>query len=187
MGLTKNTRKQTLGIHLRHPYNKAGDGPEGVEVRITTEWLQANFTGSIILNIAYNQASSLLRNKTGDGLYYPLKIISVTCKGKHIIWTCQTSNNSVIYFHNHLGMSGRWCLTQGSHSNMHLIINQNAPSDEPPKIVNLYFDDVRRFGDFSIMYSAETLEYKLKEIGTTANAILTYPSQEQIDCLSTTS
>ena len=154
-----NFRKQTFGIHLRHPYNKAGDGPEGPELRITTEWLQAHFANTLILNIVYNQHSSLGKNGTSNGLldHYPLKVISITCKGKHMIWTCQTRDNNVIYFHNHLGMSGRWCLTEGSHSNMHLVIQDKG---------NLYFDDVRRFADFSIIYSLSALESKLKDVGT---------------------
>ena len=154
-----NFRKQTFGIHLRHPYNKAGDGPEGPEVRVITEWLHAHFANTIILNIVYNQNSSLGKNNTAHNLseYYPLKIISVTCKGKHIIWTCQTSNQETIYFHNHLAMTGRWSMKAGDHSNLHLVIQDKG---------NLYFDDVRRFGDFSVLYSLKALEDKLKDVGT---------------------
>ena len=155
----ENIRKQTFGIHLRHPYNKAGDGPEGPEIRVITEWLQSHFAGTTILRIKYNQNSSLGKNGTAHNLseYYPLKIISITCKGKHIIWTCQTTNQETIYFHNHLAMTGRWCVQKGDHSNMHLVVEQKG---------NLYFDDVRRFGDFTVLYSSKALESKLKEVGT---------------------
>ena len=156
-----NKRRISFGIHLRHPYNKAGDGPEGPEVRVTTEWLHSHFVNSIIRNIIYNEKSSLFRNGTWGGLStrYPLTILNITCKGKHIIWTCKSTNDEIIYFHNHLGMSGRWCPIAGNHSNIQLVTEKDGI------LTNLFFDDARRFGDFSILYSSQTLSAKLKNIG----------------------
>ncbi len=154
------------GIHGRHPYNKAGDGPEGVELRITTEWLHHNFSNCIIKRIIYNEKSSLYRNGTsqkGDKQlinYFPLQIEGVTCKGKHIIWICKTLNNGeTIYFHNHLAMTGRWCLTKGNNSNLELVILKGETEQ------SLFFDDIRRFGDFSVQYSLDELTEKIKEVG----------------------
>lgn len=174
--MIRNLRNISFGIHLRHPYNKAGDGPEGPESRIVTEWLHSNFKNCIITKIVYNKATSLYKNGTALNIekYLPLTIEGITCKGKHIIWICNTSNNQKIYFHNHLGMSGIWLQTPGEHSNMHLVIKnltelnqieQNSEDNEQ-ELRKIYFDDVRRFGDFSICYSVNELSEKLRDVGT---------------------
>ena len=72
------------------PYNKIGDGPEGPEVRVVTEWLHYNYANSTIKNIISNEKSSLMKNGTYKNIenVLHLHIEGVTCKDKHILWLC---------------------------------------------------------------------------------------------------
>lgn len=130
--------------------------PEGPESRIISEWLHRKYAKGVITLISYSRGSSLFRNGTYVNIdrYYPLLIEEISCRGKHIIWKC-SSGDKIIYFHNHLGMSGRWSVTKGDHSYMSITIGTEV----------VYFDDTRRFGDFSICYTLDELTHKLKDVG----------------------
>lgn len=144
--------------------------PEGPEIRIITEWLHKNFKNSVITNILYNDRSSLHKNGTCVNIkpHLPLRVEGVTCKGKHIIFMCKSSNNQKIYFHNHLAMTGRWITTKGKHSNISLVLGNilgDISGDSLSPVNTLYFDDVRHFGSFSIQYNLDELNCKLSKIG----------------------
>ena len=134
--------------------------PEGPEVRLVTEWLHATFKNSIITKIMCDKVK---QGKAKPNL--PLLINGVTCKGKHIIFICSDVNKKNIYIHNHLGMTGKWLLTKGDHSDISLFItNPNQKNPNLPNQTQLHFDDSRKFGNFSI-HSLTELTLKLKNVG----------------------
>lgn len=147
-------------VEDRHPYNLVGDGPEGPEVRVVAEWLNYHYKGAEILDILYNEKSALHKSGSYSShkIVYPIKVKGVTCKGKHIFWLCQSAGKD-IYFHSHLAMTGRWTPTKGNHSNMEFICVTTIGQHR------LYFDDTRRFGKFSILYSTEDYLQKVNAIG----------------------
>ncbi len=130
--------------------------PESPEVRIITEYLNAHCAGWVLINIDFvkkYEDTCDIKSKL------PLKIDGVTCKGKHIVWLLSMNDDTKVYFHNHLGMTGRWSPTEDKHTNLHFIMKRG---DETKSI---YFDDTRRFGKFNVCLSLEELEGKIGHVG----------------------
>lgn len=156
-----------------HPYNKIGDGPEGPEVRITTEWLHHNFSNKILTGLDWTDKSSLIRNgsyklpckinnekqnKTIKDLL-PLKLDGVTCKGKHIVLMFSSYDNKKVYMHCHLRMTGRWTIEKTQYTK----ITFTFSTDQDNKF--LYFDCKRRLGEIYICYSLVDLNRRLRTAG----------------------
>lgn len=147
-------------VQYPHPYNKIGDGPEGPECRIVRDWLHKFCKGKQLISFE-NLNMSIDIDFLNKNL--PLNILSITSKGKHIIWTLTTNKNNkenvkktVIYFHNHLGMTGRWTSVKSKHSRIQLKFSDDT---------TLYFDDVRKYGKFNICSNDSELSNRLKNVG----------------------
>ena len=141
------------------PYNKIGDGPEGPEVRTIAENLNRRFRGFTILQVKYNDKSSLNKNKSYKNNTSPLTITGITCKGKHIIFMCLDKRGKKVYIHNHLGMTGYWTTQKADHSHIQFVVIKDTNK------LNLWFDDTRRFGSLTFCYSTAELLTKLKVVG----------------------
>ena len=156
--------------------------PESVEVFNITNWLNNNCKNKIINDITFLNYKTTQKYQDEIKNYLPLMVKRVYCKAKHIIWVCRSLNNkekkiknvknvknaknvniveSEIYFHNHLGMTGRWSLDESKHNRILFTFDQNFPVLSN----KLYFEDTRKFGKFDICLNKTDLDDKLKSVG----------------------
>lgn len=136
--------------------------PEGPEIFNITIWLNINCKDKIINIIEFLNYKTELEHQDDLKSYFPLKIVSVYCKGKHIIWKCfsiKTKKN--IYFHNHLAMTGRWSKEKSAYSRLVFCFEDNFKNNKN----TLYFEDSRKFGRFDICLNKTELDDKLKNVG----------------------
>lgn len=133
--------------------------PEGPEVKIITEWLARNFTGTkIIQNERYPQVNSYL-------------IQTVMCKGKQIFFHL-INGNQKMYLNSRLAMEGKWSLTEAKHTRFWLqLVKYDIAYDMETKnikiienMLTLYNDDTRNFGDVELL-DENAYQAKLKQIG----------------------
>lgn len=117
---------------LPHPYNKAGDGPEGPEVRVVSDKLK-KYAGSKLENLTFTKNAKI---EGIEYLEFPKRLHEITSYGKKIIF-----NFGNFYFIISLGMSGRLSFKKTKHS--HVEINFDT--------FTLFFTDSRRFGSFRIV------------------------------------
>jgi len=97
------------------------------------------------------------------------------------------SNLGKLFLTSHLGMTGAWLLDKGDH--VHVIISYKDHN----KIRKLYYDDIRKFGDFHIL-TPEEMQVKLDKLGLDVlsptfnlnafkTAMLKYPNKRVADVL----
>jgi formamidopyrimidine-DNA glycosylase len=149
--------------------------PEGPEVKIQAQRLNQLLAGknlkgvSILTKIqkpSYATLSQRLRTLMGtlkkladtkDPTQY-IQIESVKSKGKYIYFQLRlhsTDKNGVMFFGNHLGMTGNWRTNPSKYS--HIAIEY----DDGKK---LYFDDHIKLGKFGI-FTVDEMRDKLRKLG----------------------
>jgi formamidopyrimidine-DNA glycosylase len=79
----------TLYLNRRHPFNKAGDGPESPEVTLMVEELNKSFNNSLLQKILlhsgkYKKNKTLSEEVNKLSKYLPLKINCIDNKGKFV-------------------------------------------------------------------------------------------------------
>jgi DNA-formamidopyrimidine glycosylase len=128
--------------------------PEGPEVLIITNCLK-DFIGHYIKNITWTDQS---RYKKGLSKYdeqqFPSIIENVFSKGKQIFFQLKSKKGDIFYLNSFLGMTGKWQLKEGNHSNLFLTLDTTT----------LFFDDVRHLGGLTILNEKE-LQSKLNKLG----------------------
>lgn len=131
--------------------------PEGPEVRIMAEGLSERILGKKIKMIGSIGGKWI--KKPISGLEYLNQIISngnsqvewVKVKGKAIY-----AKIGDVYMWNTLGMSGGWRDIEGKHSHFSFILENG---------VQVFFHDIRRFGNISFHKDVEEINKKLQSIG----------------------
>lgn len=153
-------------VDLRHPYNKAGDGPEGPEVRTVADKLGLVLPGSQILS--FFEDGVMEKNKGFDLLHEVIgsKILAVSSFGKKVlIWLDQ------IVIVVSLGMTGRlWYTTS---KNTHVALKLQKEQHE----YVLAFDDSRRFGSFCVIRK----NFLVTELGNIGPDLLEAALTEEIN------
>ncbi len=156
------SRRSLFTIENNHPYNKIGDGPEGPEVRIISEYLNKTWTNRLIVMLGWDQKSKFNR-KPINGLELvkvPCRVVGVFPRGKLIIIECINASNQTIYMVSQLGMEGKWVHTKENHSNFRIYFG-DLNVDQTKYIITdkWFYDDSRHFGHFNI-YSDLTNVFK---------------------------
>lgn len=134
--------------------------PEGPEVRRTADWLKSNIEGCVLRDVS--QAGRFVKQPIArlDELKSK-KVLRVRCRGKVIALDLEGDLSAV----STLGMTGRWTRLMGKHTGLTLWC------EKPPArgILPVYYDDQRRFGNFSVVSTREATS-KLDELGWDALA-----------------
>ena len=134
--------------------------PEGPEVATITDYLDKICTNCKLNSkcpLTPDPKSKFSKSLSGQELLdsileiddVELIIDEVWCKGKQIFFvvSCATSQHptQTLYFNSHLGMTGQWRTKPKAHTRLTLHLESSkGPFD-------LYFDDIRPFGSFSIL------------------------------------
>lgn len=140
---------------LRHPYNKAGDGPEAPEIRTSADKLRETILNKIITNYALGPRAKA----TGfEHIQCPVTIIGVRSYAKKLIIDLSSQHMIISSF----GMTGHYQYTQGAHSRIRFDIAEAIPNGLI-RIVkhsfSLYFDDYRYFGNVKCIPNSEIPTY----------------------------
>lgn len=127
--------------------------PEAVEVHTIAAVLNDMLAGKKLTAVKYDAKSKFSRHpiKDLDQLTLPCRIVSVTARGKKIIFTLKKGQFLV----SSLGMEGHWVTEPESHSNLWLECGESR----------IYYDDSRHFGDFKVALDAKGLERALDAVG----------------------
>lgn len=131
--------------------------PEGPEVRIMAEGLSKRILGKSISRMGEIKGKWI--KKPIQGLEHLNQAINqgnskvewVRVKGKAIY-----AKIGDIYMWNTLGMSGGWKDSEGKHSHFSLILENNS---------QVFFHDIRRFGNISFYKDLEEINKKIHSIG----------------------
>lgn len=136
--------------------------PEGPEVKITADGLNAHMSNCYIQGINVTPASRYYNSgiKNHDNLKLPLYVQSVTSKGKKILINCVDSINYPVILVSALAMEGSWKLHSGKHAGIEIYLET---TDGDSKTV--YFHDTRHFGTFHICFVQDELQFVLKDVG----------------------
>ena len=129
--------------------------PEGPEVKRNGLQLAKHVGLTKIKNIEI--LSGRYSKKTPDGLLeysknLPDKILGVGVHGKFIYIITSSGYN----IWSTLGMTGRWSVKNSKHSRIKIDLEKKPP---------VYFEDVRNFGTFKIVYGKDALLKKIKSLG----------------------
>lgn len=134
---------------FRHPYNKAGDGPEGPEVRTVAVKIDPVITGCKIVSVSDD---GLLRNNVGvESLAPGMTIKKVSSYGKKVLIFLDELTIVIS-----LGMSGRLCYEKSDST--HVIFTLQKDDSK----FSLVFDDSRRFGSVRVVRDAN---WELRDLG----------------------
>lgn len=133
--------------------------PEVAEVRRYVDQLSKEYSGKTLTSVKV-VGGRFVKDKLDASLNlvkFPLVETQFDAKGKFIYWSMkeQPVNNKPIYFFITLGMAGSF-----GKKNKHSAIEFNFEGCDP-----LYFNDIRHFGTFKIIYSTSDLNKKLNELG----------------------
>ena len=180
--------KSNFTVSLPHPYNKIGDGPEGVEIKLFAKRLNDRFAKHQMKSITIVRGPYLTSDKEKYKHFreqvenfQPHAIKSVRSKGKWLYFNLgalsslgtsdirpsvrDTSDLGPKYvaLGVHHGMEGSWC---DSSSNKHVILKlEMIPMVEgKQKTKKIYFQDSRRFGTFTLLTQDE-LDKELNKLG----------------------
>jgi formamidopyrimidine-DNA glycosylase len=142
----------------RHPYNKAGDGPEGPEVRKMAEMLNNYLPGYYITHID-------IKSGKYNSLYdinLPIIIDRISVKGKKIIFILTGNHNdnnyNYIYLVSGLGMTGVWEWKQTPHTRVIIKLSKYNPiTKQFDPSGKVYYNDSRNFGNINIYKSDQSL------------------------------
>lgn len=130
--------------------------PEAVEVHTIASVLNDMLAGQELTAIKYDTKSKFSRRPIRDldkvQKEFPSRIVSVTARGKKIIFTLDAGQ----YLVSSLGMEGHWVTEPESHSNLWL---------EYGKSHRIYYDDSRHFGDFKVALDSKGLAAALDAVG----------------------
>lgn len=142
---------------LPHPYNKAGDGPEGPEVRTVADKLRPRILGRTLRSGFH---SDLFENKIFGWSALPIgsKIKEVRSYGKKVLLHFDLGLTMMFS----LGMTGRLWYTRTKHT--HVLLGLAADDEPSETLLFLCFDDPRRFGSFKILNNIE-LQNELADLG----------------------
>ncbi len=118
--------------------------PESPESRIIAEGLQKYLPGYYITSI----------ESTDYNIPLPLPrlIKGITVKGKKLVFMLDQD----IYLVNSLGMTGRWVWEKAPHARVTISLSKLV-NNELVFAGNLYYDDTRKFGNFTIYNSTQEL------------------------------
>lgn len=133
--------------------------PEVAEVRRYVDQLSKEYSGKTLTSVKV-VGGRFVKDKLEISLNlvkFPLVETQFDAKGKFIYWSMkeQPVNNKPIYFFITLGMAGSF-----GKKNKHSAIEFNFEGCDP-----LYFNDIRHFGTFKIIYNTSDLTKKLNELG----------------------
>lgn len=128
--------------------------PEGPEVKRNGTDLAASVSGKKISQI--NLISGRYTKKSPFGLEeyitnLPDTVIGVGVHGKFIYILTSSENN----IWSTLGMTGRWTTQKGKHTRIELVLEDSK----------VYFNDIRNFGTFKVVYGKNKLIEKLSSLG----------------------
>jgi formamidopyrimidine-DNA glycosylase len=125
--------------------------PEGPEVRLVAEKLQQKLPGYYIVEIGMNKDYNI-------SLPLPILIRGVTVKGKKIIFLLDHD----IYVVNSLGMTGTWSWDKNKYSHLWFSLAKPDSNGNLIPLEQVYYDDMRKFGSFSVYKSAQKLMESFK-------------------------
>jgi formamidopyrimidine-DNA glycosylase len=131
--------------------------PEGPEVRRMAEGLAKRIVGKELVEAEILGGKWLKKEPTGIEVIREsisdksLNVDWVRVKGKYIY-----AKIGDLYMWNTLGMSGGWRDLRGKHSHFVLRFSDNS---------EVFFEDVRRFGNISFYRTYSEIENKLKQAG----------------------
>ena len=131
--------------------------PEGPEVRRMAEGLAKRIEGKQLVDAEILGGKWFKKPPTGIEIISeklirgPIHVDWVRVKGKFIYVKIGD-----LYMWNTLGMSGGWRDLRGKHSHFVLRFSDNS---------EVFFEDVRRFGNISFYHSYAEIENKLKQAG----------------------
>ena len=138
--------------------------PEGPEVKVIQQGLHQILAGKYIHSLNFDMVGGRYQKKKPDNfqqLEFPMKVISVNCKGKFLYFQFQND----WYLYNTLGMSGGWYLKKNKHLQLELHYHQNKNIDSSDELKSLWFVDQRHFGTFKFVKGKSELTKKLATIG----------------------
>ena len=154
---------------------------EGKELSTGTEGTEGTTVGPIELNEGSKYYSKVnLKGISDLHVCDYIHIKSVFCKGKQIFMKLDTSHGE-LYLNSTLGLEGKWVLDENhidnknkiitdksyanpKHSNLWLNIINPCADEIDDREFKLYYNDVRRFGNISIL-NPDEFEKKKKAIG----------------------
>ena len=133
---------------LRHPYNKAGDGPEGPEIRVTTDKLRDRLLGYTIVEYS---AIPDLKGNCSIANFLPLLIQNIDCHGKKIIFflTDRLGRNFALVVA--FMMTGRFSFSQQVTSITRAALGLQKPDSQ----FLLLYEDSRKFGVFDFIEASQ--------------------------------
>lgn len=144
---------------LPHPYNKAGDGPEGPEARTVADKLAPILVTRTIVSTFQGERGKCVGF---NYLQLPALIHTVNSYGKKILIH---AGSSVIIVS--LGMTGRLQYQSGDHSHISFQIADGVKRGVMTvlkPVFTLYFDDARYMGNLTVVPSSYLPTY-LSELG----------------------
>lgn len=143
--------------------------PEGPEVKNVTDTLYRLLLNYHIYSCDVLKTDDSLNNDNIEQFkkWLPMKICNVTCKGKLIFIHLKARDDTIVYLHCHLRMTGSWITTQGKYSRFSLNICDRITTSKIHiylRQFTLYFDDPRRFGVVEFITHDQYLD-KINNIG----------------------
>ncbi len=147
--------------------------PEGPEVHIIADKLNSLLAGKVLYKLLVNANTFPEFHNTIKKYLAPImydsykatskhvKILNVDCKGKFLYFKlalmADGKQEAVRYIGNHLGLTGHWLKTKGKYTQLVLGYLDDS-------VQYVYYDDMRKFGDFLWLTPAE-LQKKLASLG----------------------
>lgn len=132
--------------------------PEGVECLLSAIGLHKKLEGKTLVGFQINEKSRYAKKggviPGGDLLKGAMKIVSVSSRGKKLIFCIRREDGVHVYLISFLGMSGRWQYTPGDHSGFCLEIGEFKEMKQAKvKSVTerVYYEDQRRFGTLQVI------------------------------------
>lgn len=139
--------------------------PEGVEVKIATEYVRSKVKGKRVHDV-FIGGTSRYKKVYPIGFEHfvialPLlnvRVVDVECKGKFQYWTFSNGYYMLTTF----GMSGQWYPEEKKHTCIQFDFG-DIPFDPPE--CSLYFNDPRHFGTIKFIRNIQDINDKLNDLG----------------------
>ena len=144
--------------------------PEGVEILITSLYLNSKFKNKYITDITVLSGRYLKTPIKGLDKFIkklPLKIRKINSKGK-FMWFDVYDKTNTYYIMNTFGLTGKWVggkTTLDNHDSSRIMIRIMITMEKNDKIYQLYYSDPRNFGTLEISNSINKLDKKLNSLG----------------------
>lgn len=159
------SRNPNFTTDVPQPYNKIGDGPEGVEIRIFANRLNFSCKGCKMQSIKIvrgpykeNEKKRYVQFREQVETFEPHRVTKVKSKGKWLYFKLNGPSYAALGVHH--GMEGSWCTNP---DNKHIILEIEI-SAEHKTSKKIYFQDSRRFGTF-LLLTQDQLNKELDKIG----------------------